>query len=365
VGVFKQLLVIAVLGGLVYGAWKIGLPQEDESAEAYNGRSEQGATVVVEPVAFAPEQLRLEAVGTARALRSAVLRPEAAGEVTDVRFTADDFVEAGDVLLTLKQDTQRLDVELARVQLEDAERNFQRLERLRDSGSATQASLDEALTALRTARLNLDVAQVALADRTLRAPFSGHIGLSDVEVGSRIDTDTEIATLDDRSLLLVRFDVPEALLSRLSPGLAVQIENWTADGVSDGIITDVDSRIDPENRTFPVRAEIPNADDRLRPGMSFRVTLDLFGVRRPSVPEIAIQWGGDDPYVWTVRDGAANRVLVSILQRQSDRVLIDADLEEGEPVVVEGLHRLRQDRPVDVRTRDGAGPAVTADGTAG
>ncbi|MEQ8441463.1 MAG: efflux RND transporter periplasmic adaptor subunit [Alphaproteobacteria bacterium] len=367
-GIFKQLLVIAVLGGLVYGAWKVGLPEEDVPADtASTGGSGdmRGAAVVIVPVAFAPEQVRLEAVGTARAVRSALLRPEAAGEVTDIRFAADDYVEEGAVLLTLRQETERLDVELARVQLEDAERSFERLERLSASGTTTQVALDEARTALRTARLNLDRAQVALADRTLRAPFSGHIGLSEVEVGSRVDSSTEIATLDDRSLLLVRFDVPEALLNRLSTGLAVSIENWTGEQSSDGIVTDVDSRIDPNSRTFPVRAEIPNTDDRLRPGMSFRVTLDLFGDRRPAVPEIALQWGGDGPFVWTVRNGVAERVLVSILQRQADRVLIDAALEEGEHVVVEGLHRLRQGRPVDARMRDGAGPAVTAEGVAG
>jgi membrane fusion protein (multidrug efflux system) len=114
----------------------------------------------------------------------------------------------------------------------------------------------------------------------------------------------------------------------------------------------VDSRIDPDSRTFRVRARIENADDTLRPGMSFRVTLDLSGARWPAVPEIAIQWGGDGAFLWTVVDGKAKRVPVTILQRQEARVLIDAEIEAGDPVVVEGLHVMREGRPVSVTIRE-------------
>jgi membrane fusion protein (multidrug efflux system) len=296
--------------------------------------------------------VRLEAVGTAQAARSAALHPETAGEVVAVNFFANDLVEQDTVLIQLDDEAERLDVELARVRLDDARRTFDRLEKLSASGTSTQAALDEARTALRSAGIALRQAEVALADRVVRAPFTGHIGLTDIEPGDRVDPDDEIATLDDRSALLVRFDVPEALLGQIRPGSAITVAPWTGAIRADGAVMDVDSRIDPDSRSFRVRARIENTDDTLRPGMSFRVTLDLSGARWPAVPEIAIQWGGDGAFLWTVLDGKAKRVPVTILQRQEARVLIDAEIEAGDPVVVEGLHVMREGRPVSVTIRE-------------
>lgn len=350
--VLKQFLVIFVLGALGGAAWYLSQPEPAATDGAETARAAESAAVIVERATMAAERIRLEAVGTARARRSIMLRPETAGEVTAVRFEADQMVEKGDTLVTLRQDAEALDVELARVRLADAQRTFDRLDRLSKSGTTTQAALDEARTALQSARIALRQAEVALDDRSVRAPFTGRIGLTDVEVGNRIDQDTEIATLDDRNILLIRFDVPEALLGRVQVGSAVSVAPWSGEGSTDGYVVDVDSRIDDDSRTFAVRAEMPNPDDRFRPGMSFRVTLDLFGRSWPSVPEIAIQWGGSGSYLWTVRDETAIRVPVTIVQRQAAGVLVEADLDEGAPVVVEGLHRLRDGRPVSATLRE-------------
>ncbi len=349
--IFKQLLVVAVLAGLGFAAWKIGEPPPS-GAPTEAAKPDNPVAVIVQRTETAEERIRLEAVGTASAFRSVTLHPESAGEVTALRFTADSYVERGDVLVELRREAEELEVELARVQLENAQRTFGRLEKLSASGTSTQAALDDARTALRSARIALRQAQVALDDRVVKAPFAGYIGLTDIEIGDRIDPATAIATLDDRELLLIRFDVPEAMLGRIAPGDAVTVAPWAGTVSADGIVVDFDSRIDPESRTFVVRAETPNPDDRFRPGMSFRVTLDLYGNTRPAVPEIAIQWGGEGSFLWTIRDGAAARVPVRIVQRQAARVLVDAELEPGDPVVVEGLHRMRAGRPVAVTVRD-------------
>lgn len=349
--IFKQLLVVLVLAGLGTAAWKVGQPPQT-AQEIEKARPEIPTAVIVQRADSAEERIRLEAVGTARAIRSITLHPESAGEVTAVHFSANSYVKRGDVLIELRRDAEQLDAELAQVQLEDAQRTFNRLEKLSASGTTTQAALDEARTALRSARIALRQSQVALDDRIVKAPFSGYVGLTEVEVGDRIDPATTIATLDDRTLLLIRFQVPEALLGRIAPGNAVTIAPWTGAISADGIVVDVDSRIDPDTRTFAVRAEIPNPDDMFRPGMSFRVTLDLYGKRHPTVPEIAIQWGGDGSFLWTVREDKAAQVPVRIVQRQAARVLIEGEIEPGEPVVVEGLHRMRAGRPVSVTVRE-------------
>jgi membrane fusion protein (multidrug efflux system) len=307
--------------------------------------------VLVEPVVYAPEQVRLEAVGTSRAAKSVTLHPAAAGEVTAVRFTAGQRVAAGDVLLELDARDQRLAVQLARLRLREAERQLRRYSLSQQSGALTESDLDAARTAVEAARIEARRAEVALADRTLEAPFAGIVGFTEIDPGARVTPETAVASLDDRSVLLVRFEVPEALSGRLAVGEPVQLAPWTGpDDRQQGRVVDIGSRIDADSRTFTVRAELPNAADRLRPGMSFRVALALDGPPRPVVPEVAVQWGGDGAFVWRIDDGRAVRVPVTIVQRREGQVLVDADLPPGAPVVREGVQRLREGSAVSHTT---------------
>ncbi len=342
----RQILLIGLLVALAISGWTVGGPMLSDARDAEGGARRGGgdrpAAAVVAEVSFAAERIRVEAVGNGRALRSATLFAPTAGEVEAINFTADAVVEQGDVLLELDREAEELAVELARVRLTDADRIVKRLTRLSNTGAVAQATLDDALTTLEAARIELKRAEVALSDRFVVAPFSGRIGLTDLDIGDRVAPDTRIATLDDRSTLLVRFDVPEALLGRIRVGETASVVPWSSADISAvGTVYDVDSRVDESTRSFTARAQIPNEGDRLRPGMSFRVSLDIRGAEYPRVPEVAIQWGGDGSYVWVVGEGTARREPVTIVQRQEAQVLIDGDVAPGALVVVEGLHRMR------------------------
>jgi len=318
--------------------------------------------VIVEDVRLERERVEIRAVGESRAVRSVTLHPAAAGEVTEVRFRPGQQVDQGEVLLRLDSRDQRLAVELGQLNVDDAELLLSRYRRTEGTGAVPPTTIDSARTALATARIELARAEVALEDRTLRAPFAGVVGLTDVDVGDRIDTDTEVTTLDDRSRLLVRFEVPEQFLGRIDIGRPLSVATWAEpERPVEAVVEALDSRVDPATRTFTVRAEVSNPSDRLRPGMSFRAALDLEGREYPVVPEIALQWGGDGAYVWAVRDGRARRVPATVVSRREGRVMVDADLEAGVAVVSEGVQRLREDievTMVDPRTLDGEDPVV-------
>lgn len=361
--IWRQLLVVVFAAVLLVGGWTylgpyFGLKNEAGEAPGQK-RDRSAAAVVVADVAFVKERLRTEAVGTARAYQSARLHTVASGRVTATALATDAEVSKGQVLLELERKSETLAVELARVRLEAAQRVAERLAKLRGSGASTQAALDDAMTALDAAKIDLEQAQIALDDRFLLAPFSGRIGMTDIEIGDRVDPNTEIAALDDRSTLLVRFEVPEGMLGRLKVGDPIKLALWTGDTspIEGGTIYDIGSRIDEATRTFVVRARIPNPDDSLRPGMSFRVTLDVEGQTRASIPEVAIQWGGDGSFVWAVSDGTARRLPVSIVQRQGATVLVDAGFSEGDKVVTQGLHRMRQGTKVEILPGNGPEPA--------
>jgi RND family efflux transporter MFP subunit len=299
--------------------------------------------VLVEPLQYHSIQTRVEAVGTSRAIRSIELHPATSGEVVAVKFEPGQRVSAGDVLVELDSRQEKLAVALAEVRLQDAERLFDRYQRTGSSGAILPTDIDTARTAVESARIELDQARVALEDRTIEAQFDGHVGITEVDPGDRINPDTLITTLDDRSALLVTFEVPEARVSDIRVDDQVAVATWNSrEPTAYGRVVDIGSRIDPVTRTFVARAQVANETDALRPGMSFRVSLEVEGTAYPMVAETGVQWGADGAYIWSVVDGRAQRIPVQIMQRQQGRVLVDGDIERGALIVVEGIQRMRE-----------------------
>lgn len=298
--------------------------------------------VIAELLSFERQSVRIEAVGTSRARLSAELYPLTSGKVVAVNFQPGQAVKAGDALVELDKQKESVALRLAELKLQDAERLYDRYQRSADSGAVLPTVMDAARTAVEIGRLEVERARIALQDRTVEAVFDGYVGSSEIDPGDRIDTSTLITTLDDRSSLLVSFAVPEAFIGELAVGDVVQMETWsdTQQGVS-GQVIDIASRIDPGNRTFDVRARVDNSADALRPGMSFRVTVDVQGDLYAAVAETSLQWGADGAYVWSVVDGRAQRVSVQVVQRRDGKVLVDGDLDESSVVVIEGTQSIR------------------------
>ncbi|MEZ5706314.1 MAG: efflux RND transporter periplasmic adaptor subunit [Burkholderiaceae bacterium] len=258
-------------------------------------------------------------------------------------------VRAGETMVRPVDRRERLAVQLAQAKVDAARVMHARYEGTRGTGAVPDSVADEAKAALRSAEIELAQTREALADRAVRAPFAGMPGLAGVERGERIGTDTELTTLDDRSALHLDLLIPETYLARVGVGQAVQASNPAHPGRRfEGTVAQIDNRVDPVTRQIKVRAVLPNADDVLRSGMSFQVAMALSGAARLSVPELALQWGREGSFVWVVRDGKALQVAARAVQRQDGRVLVDGGLTLKDQVVVEGVQRLRQGRPVKV-----------------
>ena len=311
------------------------------------------APVVLAPVETAAMEVRIEAVGESRAERSVTLFTHAAGRVETVNIEADEPVLAGDLLLALESGRERNALASARVELADARKLLDRYERTIGSGAVPPTTIDSARREAELARLDLQRARIDLADRELRAPFDGHTGLTDIEPGDRVDEDMAVTTIDDRSSLRVRFRLAERYFGDLVRGDAVTMRPWSdPERPVEGVIRRVDSRIDTDTGTFALEAQLPNPDDRLRPGMRFRVGITLPGPEHSGIPATALQWGDDGAYVWLIRDGRAERTGVNLVARDGDRVLVDGPLEPGDEVVSEGAQRMRPG--IEVRRIDAA-----------
>jgi RND family efflux transporter MFP subunit len=315
--------------------------------------------VIAEVLKFERERTRVEAVGTSRARLSAELYAPTSGEVVSVNFEPGQAVKAGDVLVELDSRDEKLAVRVAELHLEDAARLYDRYKRSANSGAVLPTALDEARTAAETARVELERARINLDDRTIEAVFDGYVGSTDVDPGDRVNTNTMITTLDDRSTLFVSFDIPEAFIGELTVGDQVQLETWNGKAPeAAGEIVDIGSRIDPQNRTFVARARVANEADMLRPGMSFRARIDVLGELFAVISETGVHWGADGAYVWSVAEGVAVKTPVRVVQRREGRVLVDGELKDGDVIVVEGTQRMREGIAVSYDIQRVAGKPV-------
>lgn len=356
-----QITIVAILAVIVASAWWL-YAGEGDAAPGKDPRKRAAATLVlVETVRFADDEITIHAVGTGEALKSASIHPSVSGEVIEVAFRAGERVKRGAPLVRLDSAHQRLAVDLADVGLTEAKRQVERLKRLAPSGAATVARLQSAETEYQSARIRLAQARASLRDRTVYAPFDGVIGLTDIERGDRVSVQTLIATLDDRSKILVDFNLPEEFASRLNVGDPIGLRPWTQRReLVEGTVTALGSRIDPVTRTLRIKAETPNPDDSIRPGTSFDVRISFKGRRHATIPEVAVLWSRDGAYLWRISDDTAEKVFVQIIRRDKGRILVDGPLKVGEIIVVEGVQGLRSGQSVRTEPFAMSNPAVAS-----
>lgn len=306
--------------------------------------------VVVERLSFEYETSKIEAVGTAQAKRSVTLFASVSDEVTALNFVPGQVVKKGQVLLELDSRLQNVNIQRAEIQLEDAKRNLERVKNSFKKGAVTEREVDDASTIARLAKVNLLEAKENKENRLVRAPFDGIVGLTDVEVGDRISTQTQITTLDDRTGLFVNFVAPESAVTFLMEKPTVQLQPWTDRMTSlPAKVAEIDSRVSSQDRTIRARALLDNQNDQYRPGMSFRVTLEVRGELYVAIPEAALSWGANGAFVWLVENSKAKRVDVQIEQRLRGRILVTGNLIDGETLIVEGIQGLRDGQALDIQ----------------
>ena len=327
----------------------VGMMLSACAAEQKPDATEPPVRVVAQRLQMLSERDSLEVIGSARAVVSAQLFPEAAGLVTAVSFAAGQRVAKGAPLVRLDDRRERLAVRLAQVTVAEAEQLLGRYRRIEDTGALSASQIEAGETALESAQIALEQAKVALADRTVRAPFAGYMGIPQVDRGDRITPTTLIGTVDDRSSLFVDFPAPEAVFDRLKRGAVVELVPYADPGRTiQAKVQAVDSSVAEASRSFTVRSVVANPDDTLRPGMSFRANVASAGRTRPAVPESAMVWGSDGSYLWTVRDGVARQVPVTIAARRDGMVLVSGALRPDERIIVEGTQKVRPGQRVDI-----------------
>jgi membrane fusion protein, multidrug efflux system len=316
--------------------------QTDGEAAAAVGRGPDVIPVELGAAEAGTIRERIEAVGTTLARQAVDIVALTSGRIAEIAFRPGERVEAGAVLVRLDDEAERAAVAEAQASLREAELALERAKKLRTNNTVAQATVDELEAAYLGARARVDAVEKRLADRTVRAPFTGVAGMRRIDLGARVDDATVLTTFDDLSEVEIEFSVPEKFFGQVRQEQPVSATSTAFPGRTfSGRIATIDTRIGEVSRAFRVRAVLPNPDFVLPAGMFMHVEVVL--EERPAVliPEEAVVAEGDQTFVFTLRDQRAERRPVRLGQRQAGTVEVLDGIAAGETVVREGVQRLR------------------------
>lgn len=300
---------------------------------------------------------RVEALGTLRARESVAITSTVTETVSALHFEDGQRVAEGALLVEMTSNEEQALLKEARARLEEAERQHRRVRSLVAQGAASRSLLDERQRDLEAARAVLAALEARLADRIIKAPFAGVLGLRAISPGALVEPGDLITTLDDDRLMKLDFPVPSRYLAALAPGLQIEARSraWP-ERIFRGEVSAIDSRINPVTRAIQVRALLPNPERLLRPGLLMRVELLVAPREAVVVPEAALVPEGHSHWVLALTDAgetaATERRAVEIGLRGAGWVEIRAGLARGERVIVDGQERTRPGEVVRVLALD-------------
>lgn len=346
----RSFLFILVLLAIAAGGYWFLRPGGDATAPA--GVVLESPAIPVEVASATTEELILSipAVGTLRSNESVQVSPEIAGRIVELEANEGAAVAAGDPIATLDQSIYQAQIAEVQARISLSESNFERARELLARQAGTQRALDEAEAQLKADRADLQVAQALLDKTVVRAPFDGVLGLRRVSVGQYVDAGDVIVNLESIDPLKVDFRVPEIYFRQTTVDQAVSV---TVDAMGDepvrGTVYAIDPLVDENGRSLVLRAQIPNDDGKLRPGLFVRIEL-IYDRRADAlmVPEAALVPIGRNSYVYRIENGTAKLVQIEIGQRLRGRIEVTSGLAAGDVVVTAGQLRLYEGATVTI-----------------
>ncbi len=302
--------------------------------------------VVVKLATATPDQWQTEIAGTGTlsAFNGIWIDSEVAGRITDVHFSSGIDVKKGQLLLTIYPDIIAADLKRAETKLAYSTSDFNRKAKLYERKVLSGDEYDKAKATMDGDKASVLSYKAQLAQHYVRAPFSGRLGLKQVDLGDYLDKGTQIVNLEALDPLRVEFRIPQAYLSQLAVGQQVEI---TAKAYSDktftGTIYAFDSGIDPETRTIGARAKVPNPNKLLMPGTYVDVKV-FAGKKQPVlvVPQTAINYAPSGDTVYLDKKGVATKQKVTVGQQRGDSIAVLSGLKAGDSVISAGQVKLAE-----------------------
>ena len=357
-------LLAALTGGLAYFQFVIkpGLVKGFITAAF----APKPTTVTAEAARVEQWRPELTAIGTLRAIQGVAIAPQAAGDVTAIHFESGDDVEAGALLINIDDSVEQADLANGLAQLKNADSTLARQRTLVAQGNTPQSTVDTAIATRDSAAATVERTRAVIAQKAIKAPFAGRLGLRNVDLGQYVAVGTSLVTLQRLDPIYADFPVPEEALNSMATGQAVRMTVDAIPGRSfAGKIEAIDARVSAESRNVTARAVFANPDRKLLPGMFANLTVTTGEPAAVlTLPRTAIVYSlyGDDVFVVTPAPHAreqggtsdsggssgliVERRLVRVGPARGERIAIEEGLRAGERVVTAGQIKLQAYSPV-------------------
>lgn len=341
---YMYLLLLAA--GLVFAfwAWKHFSNNENSSAALAGAPKPGGGPVTVKVQVMQPEpysqQIRLS--GSLVAGESVQLVTESAGKVVFLDLKEGQSVSKGQLLLRLNNDDLQAQLRKQEVLLIELKQREMRQAALLDQKGISEQEYERVATELASLEADVAITKAQIAKTEIRAPFSGRVGIRYISEGAYVSPNTRIADLVDDRNMYVDFGIPEKYASRIRNGLSLNVLVSQHPDTFAARVKALEPRIDRTTRSQMARAELSNASGKLVAGSFARVLLELNRIENALllnstavVPELNAK------KVFVIRNGVAEPVEITTLDRDANRVLVDSGLSAGDTVVVSGILKLR------------------------
>ncbi|WP_440026168.1 efflux RND transporter periplasmic adaptor subunit [Chromobacterium amazonense] len=299
-------------------------------------------------------QPQLSSVGTLTAMQGVDISSEVAGQVRSLHFKSGQDVKAGDVLVQLNADSDQAQLRSLQAAAELAATTLKRDRAQLAIEGVSQAQVDADIADLKS-KTALVAQQAALvAKKTIRAPFSGRLGITTVNPGQYLNPGDKIVTLQTIDPVYVDFNLPQRQIGKVRVGQPVKVKSDAfGDEVFHGKINAINPKIDPATRNVQIEATIANPKHKLLPGMFANTTIEVGSKQKHlTLPQTAITYNPYGSTVFIVKQGKngleAQQAFVTTGDTRGDQVAITAGLKEGQEVVTSGQLKLKTGTPVTV-----------------
>jgi len=353
--ILMLVVVLALLGGLGFAKYR-----QVEAAIAMGASFQPPPTAVTTVIAKKETwPSTLSVIGTAAAIQGVTVGADLPGTIDKIHFESGQWVHQGDILVELDTRQERAQLASLEAQRDLAKVNYDRAQQLVKAGVISRSEYDNASAQQKATEAQVGDIRAAIARKTIRAPFTGVLGIRQVSLGQYLAAGQAIVSLQSLSPIYVNFGVPQQETSKVIPGHVLRVTNSELPGMGfTGRIIAIDSVINEQTRNIQVQAVVTNKDNRLRPGMFVQVELPL---GKPHdvipLPASAISYApyGDSVFVVTdMKDPKGNtyrgvrQQVVKIEGSRGDQVAIVSGINPGDEIVSAGAFRLRNGAPIQV-----------------
>lgn len=346
-------VVLAILGGLGFAKYR-----QVEAAIAMGASFQLPPTAVTTVIAHRETwPSTLSVIGTAAAIQGVTVGADLPGTIDKIHFESGQWVHEGDILVELDTRQERAQLANLEAQRDLAKVNYDRAQELVKAGVISRSDYDNASAQQKATEAQVGDIRAAIARKTIRAPFSGVLGIRQVSLGQYLAAGQAIVSLQSLSPIYVNFGVPQQETPKVIPGHVLRVTNADLPGLGfTGRIVAIDSVINEQTRNIQVQAIVTNKENKLRPGMFVQVELPLGQPREVvPLPASAINYApyGDSVFVVTdMKDPKGNtyrgvrQQVVKIDGSRGDQVAIISGLNPGDEIVSAGAFRLRNGAPI-------------------